>query len=119
MLICLITYLEIFMNNKIFFIISSSQEGRHLTLDLFSTFYVNYVQQYLQTICIKKFGERKMYDVLIHQRIFLKKNIWTPLVEKCMINYPCILDKISQQILLSLTRFHSRSLYPKQNLKIV
>ena len=61
--------------------------------------------EYLQTICIKKFGERKIYDVLFHQRIFLKKNILTPLVEKCMINYPCILDKISQQIFLSLTKF--------------
>ena len=104
MLICLITYLETFMNNKIFsYDIFFS--GKKTLYPLFSTSYANYVQQYLQKICIKIFGKRKMYVVLIHLRIFIKKNIWTLLVEKYMINYPCILDMMSDQILLSLTQF--------------
>jgi hypothetical protein len=106
MLICLITYLETFMNNKIFsYDIFFS--GKKKLYPLFSTSYANYVQQYLQKICIKIFGKRKMYVVLIHLRIFIKKNIWTLLVEKYMINYPCILDMMSEQIPLSLTQFRN------------
>ena len=47
--------------------------GRKTPYPLLSICYANYVQQYLQTIPIKKIGERQMYGgVLIHLVEYIK-----------------------------------------------
>ena len=58
--------------------ISSSQEGRHLTLSFLPPTQIMYTIFTNNTYVLKRFGERKMYYVLIPLRIFLKKKYGFP-----------------------------------------